>query len=622
MASYTSTGSGIWDNVATWGGGGFPVAGDSATIANTHTVTLDSDEQCDDLDVQAGGTLALATHRLIHTGNVTFGTTSDVTGSGELRSQTDGTSNTYTNNKSGTFSFTGKITARLIGPNRMVITGDWRNANYSLISDSSANRNFLISSGTIRCIDFEVTSGSTGNATVNCDTNNPSFIISGNVDLNAGAGSYTTIWTKGTGGITLGGGAANIALDGQTIEDLTVNATGAKTLTENAGTADSLTVTANTIDLGVYNLTTSGGTNVTGTLKIGVSAGTGLVCAGLSINSGSGFNLQKTSVISNSGNYACHNSSVFTTNNTGKYTQTQSANYTSPSSSNKWEDFTQNAGITTTLTADADITDNNSDDTVINGTIATAGYEATIGNDTAGSITLGVNCDVSGAGSFTLISDSSGTLTNNKATKFSITGTVRHYLSGASINTITGDFSDAEYELLSWNAGNFNAIPISGTIKCQDLDFEQNGAGNIVLVGSTNNPNWEINGSVNLNNGGGAGTGQWTAGSGTILLNASSGTESLDWNAQTIENTTHNHSGATYEYAGNVTIATCTFSNGTVQSTVGGTQRTITVTNTSVAANTTFKDISMGSANRVNAKAATNTNSGNCLGIVFNDTVR
>jgi len=42
-AAYTSSGSGDWSNVATWGGGGFPGVGDTATIQAGHTVTIDGD---------------------------------------------------------------------------------------------------------------------------------------------------------------------------------------------------------------------------------------------------------------------------------------------------------------------------------------------------------------------------------------------------------------------------------------------------------------------------------------------------------------------------------------------------------------------------------------------------
>jgi hypothetical protein len=41
MAAYTSSTSGNWSNNATWGGGGHPGNGDTATIASGHTVTVD-----------------------------------------------------------------------------------------------------------------------------------------------------------------------------------------------------------------------------------------------------------------------------------------------------------------------------------------------------------------------------------------------------------------------------------------------------------------------------------------------------------------------------------------------------------------------------------------------------
>ncbi len=77
--------------------------------------------------------------------------------------------------------------------------------------------------------------------------------------------------------------------------------------------------------------------------------------------------------------------------------------------------------------------------------------------------------------------------------------------------------------------------------------------------------------------------------------------------------------GQSADIAGNFSALSLSGTSGTIQSTVGGTQRVITVTNTGTATNTTFKDISVGSANKVNAKGGTNTNSGNNLGIVFKD---
>jgi uncharacterized repeat protein (TIGR01451 family) len=47
--SYTSTASGLWNDVNTWGGGGFPISGDSVTITANHTVTVTGSHFCQNL---------------------------------------------------------------------------------------------------------------------------------------------------------------------------------------------------------------------------------------------------------------------------------------------------------------------------------------------------------------------------------------------------------------------------------------------------------------------------------------------------------------------------------------------------------------------------------------------
>lgn len=66
MATYNSTQSGDWSNIATWGGSGPPGDGDRAVINNTHIVEIDgnttvgdspADQTTDVISIQAGGTL-------------------------------------------------------------------------------------------------------------------------------------------------------------------------------------------------------------------------------------------------------------------------------------------------------------------------------------------------------------------------------------------------------------------------------------------------------------------------------------------------------------------------------------------------------------------------------------
>ena len=62
MAAYTSTQSGDWNNVATWGGGGYPsIAGDTATIASGHTVTYNVSSAIELGDISITGILSFST---------------------------------------------------------------------------------------------------------------------------------------------------------------------------------------------------------------------------------------------------------------------------------------------------------------------------------------------------------------------------------------------------------------------------------------------------------------------------------------------------------------------------------------------------------------------------------
>jgi hypothetical protein len=75
MATYTAAADGgNWADDATWGGGGHPVAGDTAILnATSGNVTLSAAAACAVLDCTGyTGTLAFATYSLTATGNVTL----------------------------------------------------------------------------------------------------------------------------------------------------------------------------------------------------------------------------------------------------------------------------------------------------------------------------------------------------------------------------------------------------------------------------------------------------------------------------------------------------------------------------------------------------------------------
>ena len=64
--AYTSSGNGDWDNVATWGGGGFPTAADTAVIAAGHEVTVKGTEEV------GASPVGVTTYNLDITGTLIF----------------------------------------------------------------------------------------------------------------------------------------------------------------------------------------------------------------------------------------------------------------------------------------------------------------------------------------------------------------------------------------------------------------------------------------------------------------------------------------------------------------------------------------------------------------------
>ncbi len=106
-ATYTAIAAGgNWNNVATWGGGGYPVAGDTANIdaTMTGTVTINTNSACAVLNCTGnGGTLAFGNYTLTCTGNVTIG--------GTITAGTGGLTITGTSTmNSGGITFPGNIT--------------------------------------------------------------------------------------------------------------------------------------------------------------------------------------------------------------------------------------------------------------------------------------------------------------------------------------------------------------------------------------------------------------------------------------------------------------------------------------------------------------------------------
>lgn len=171
---YTAVAAGgNWSADATWGGGGHPIAGDTANIdaTMTGTVTIDAASACSVLNLTGnGGTLAFGNNNLTVTSGVTLG--GNITaGTGTLIING---SQTLT---SGGITFPGKLTFSINGT--VTLSGNW--INTGLVTNSTST----------------LTLNKTTAETITC---NGGFTVSGNI--------------TGTAKIILGGGTLSRTIGG------------------------------------------------------------------------------------------------------------------------------------------------------------------------------------------------------------------------------------------------------------------------------------------------------------------------------------------------------------------------------------------------------------------------
>lgn len=407
-------------------------------------------------------------------------------------------------------------------------------------------------------------------------------------------------------------------------DDVTITSTNQCTLSGNEA-AKTVTINASTtLSLATFNLDVSGLTTINGTLIMGNSgAGTGLTTVGLTVNSGSSLNLQTTSKINNSSNLSIHNSTIFSSNNRGIYTQTADGNYDNVNVNNRFISFTINTGITLILSqssGQAQIGAASSGILTINGTIACGTKNIQLNAGSTGQIIIGENGDITGTSSMYFFCIYGATFIFNRLTKISFSGTIS--IISTAINNLVipaWDFSGSDVTI-NGSSSAYDRYISSGTLKCKNFVLSNNNNGNVTL-NMIENPSLEISGNIDLNAGAGTYTTLWIKGTGTITLKGSSGTQTLDLQNLTIEDIILDCAGATKQIILGATIDSLSGTGGTLNSSVAGTQRTLTVGATGVCSNVTFKDISVGSANKVNAKNNC-TNLGNNLGIVFKDIVK
>ncbi len=285
QANYTSSGSGDWNNAATWGGGGFPAnsSADTGNIAPGHTVTLTASTDVGALRFTSGG----APRTIAGAFNLTAtGTQSATWNSGTGLLITFDAVNFTLNNNSQTISVSGASSRVYEVNNSASITVADGAMAFTMSGPIGTTKTFDATSGTGS---FAVGSsgilqlaatGVIGNYVVFADDVSFSMAAGGAMNLPvsggfniqsttaslAGAINYTTggsgdVRYTGSGTLTIGSSLA-VSNDG---------GGGTDTFDHRSGTLSFGSTT--TLTLGTQVLTVSGGT-VNGTANLGSSSGT------------------------------------------------------------------------------------------------------------------------------------------------------------------------------------------------------------------------------------------------------------------------------------------------------------------------------------------------------------
>ena len=219
MTDYTTVKSGNWNDPTVWSGGVVPTAADNVTILSTHVVTVDAAAECDNITIDAGGSLnhggSLATTLQVNgnwTNNGTYngGTNgivafvgagnASISGAtnfeGLVINKSDGLSSTITINNDVTVLSSGSLT---MTSGLVTIPGSG-----SLAINPSGNLDIEQAAG------FDVLGGdlSTGNFSV---TNEGLIRIASGSSVSFGTNSGNEVHTQFDGAFIVTGGTVSIA---------------------------------------------------------------------------------------------------------------------------------------------------------------------------------------------------------------------------------------------------------------------------------------------------------------------------------------------------------------------------------------------------------------------------
>ena len=266
MATYTAVAAGgNWSTDATWGGGGHPVAGDTANInaTMTGTVTVDAAAACAVLNLTAnGGTLAFGNFNITCTGNITLGGTITAgTGGLVVTGASSMNSGGVTFPGILTFSYAGTVT--LAGGNNWINTGLVTFTAATIVNKTTAetlttNGGLTMTAATGAAPTAIIILGGgtwSGTGKVN---NNLTFAGNSTVSGTVTYGTGTLLYTSGT--ITTTGSTLTTNLSctlntaGITWNAFACSANGTITLASNLTMSGRLNPISNTVFAGVYTI--------------------------------------------------------------------------------------------------------------------------------------------------------------------------------------------------------------------------------------------------------------------------------------------------------------------------------------------------------------------------------
>jgi len=372
------------------------------------------------------------------------------------------------------------------------------------------------------------------------------------ISSNGTGGGDWDIGASWAGAVAPGSGDTVTILNGDTITQTQAEA------------ATSVTIDAGgELDNATFNLAISGKLDVSGTLTQGSSADTGITAGNIEFHTGASRDWQEDSKVTCNGDYVEPNSSVSVNNRRGCLTMGGDGNLTKPSITNYLCGFKIDAGVTVTaIGLICRINDNLCGNVEINGTLNTSGSWCTIGCNSSYSFVIGVNGDFSGGGDLSLDIVHGATVTNNRATAFSHTGLVGTVGTAKDCDIPAWDFSNSsEVRVNTYTSGNMTRYFTAGTLKTKLFVIKSTSGRTHTIKADTNNPSFEHSDNVDFNDG--DGTIIYVKGTGTRTFNASSGTQTLAGDSQSVEDITQNNSGATLQLTENITTDSFTGLAGT-----------------------------------------------------------